>query len=179
MEVIAVAENGEDAIRLFQDYQPDITIMDLRMPGMSGLQAVQEIRGAFPRANIIVLTTYDGDEDVYQAVRAGAATYVLKDSLADDLVRVVREVHRGERPIPPAIAARLAEHVARPALTKREVEVLKLIARGLRNKEIAGELNISDETVQVHVKNILAKLEVHDRTEAVTVALRRGVLHFD
>jgi DNA-binding NarL/FixJ family response regulator len=179
LEVVASAASGEEAVQLFQAHTPDVTVMDLKMPGMGGLKALEEIRSKFPQAKIVVLTTYDGDEDVYRAVRAGAATYLLKETLADDLVRVVREVYQGGRPLPQEVAARLAARIGKPSITRREGEVLNLMARGLRNKEIAGELEISEETVQVHVKNILAKLTVHDRTEAVTVALRRGILHSD
>jgi two-component system, NarL family, response regulator len=179
IEVVAVAENGFDAVRLFREHRPDVTVMDLKMPGMDGLEALTHIRSEFPSAKVIVLTTFDGDEDVFRAIKAGAATYLLKESLLDDLVRVVGEVNQGAHPIPQNIAARLAARVGQPALTPREVEVLKLISRGMRNKEVSGELGISEETVQVHVKNILAKLKVQDRTEAVTVALRRGILHLD
>jgi DNA-binding NarL/FixJ family response regulator len=179
IEVVGTADNGNEAIRMFREYRPDVTIMDLKMPGMSGLQATEQIRQEYPDANIIILTTYDGDEDIFKAVQAGAATYLLKESIADELVRVVREVFRGGRPISENIAARLAARIGRPALTPRELDVLRLIADGLRNKEIGGKLGISEETVQVHVKNLLSKLGVHDRTEAVTIALRRGIMHLD
>lgn len=177
IEVVAAAGTGEEAIDLFRQHLPDVTLMDLKMPGMSGLQALELIRRDFPDARIIVLTTYEGDEDIYHALQAGAVTYLLKDSLADDLVRIVRAVSQGARPIPEEIAGRLVGRMGQPSLTVREVEVLGLISRGRRNKEIAGELGITEETAQVHVRNILAKLNVHDRTEAVTLALRRGILH--
>ncbi|HEY6390207.1 MAG TPA: response regulator transcription factor [Bryobacteraceae bacterium] len=177
IEVVATAENGEQALAMFRQHQPDVTIMDLKMPVMSGLQAVKEMRDISPEARIIILTTYEGDEDVYQALHAGAATYLLKDMLADNLVRSLRIVHEGGRPISEEVAARLADRIGQPALTRREVEVLGLIAKGCRNKEVGGQLGISEETVQVHVKNIMTKMKVHDRTEAVTAALRRGILH--
>ena len=177
IEVVATAENGARALAMFQQHQPDVTIMDLKMPVMSGLSAIKEIRNVSAEARIIVLTTYEGDEDVYQALQAGAATYLLKDTLAESLVHSLRVVHGGGRPIPEEVAASLADRIGQPALTRREVEVLGLIAKGCRNKEVGGHLGITEETVQVHVKNIMTKLKVHDRTEAVTVALRRGILH--
>ncbi len=177
MEVVALGVNGAQALTLFQQHRPDVTIMDLKMPVMGGIQALEEIRREFPSANIIVLTTYDGDEDVFRAIRAGAATYLLKESLGEELLSAVRAVHHGDRPIPNYVAARLAERIGKPSLTPRETEVLERMARGLRNKEIGFDLKISQETVQVHVKNILSKLDVHDRTEAVAIALRRGIIH--
>ena len=179
IRVVATAENGQRAIELYKEHRPDITIMDLKMPGIDGLKAVREIRCISPQARIIILTTFTGDEDIYQALQAGATTYLLKDSVVDNLVRVIRAVHNGARPIPEEIAARLAERIATPSLTRRELDVLGLIAKGYRNKEIAAELSIVEETVQVHVKNIMSKLNVHDRTEALTVAFRRGFLHLD
>jgi DNA-binding NarL/FixJ family response regulator len=179
MEIVATASNGEQAIALFRQHQPDITLMDLKMPVMGGVEAIQAIRRQSPSAKIIVLSTYAGDEDIHRALQAGAATYLLKDTLAADLVRVIRAVFAGERPLPEPVAKRLADRVLQPNLTAREVEVLRLIAAGLRNKEIAAKLGISDETVQGHVKNILSKLGLHDRTEAVAVAVRRGIVHLD
>jgi DNA-binding NarL/FixJ family response regulator len=179
VEVIASGSSGEEAIELFGRYRPDVTLMDLKLEGMGGVEAVQTIRRTFHDARIIVLTMYEGDEDIYRALQAGAMTYLLKDTLADNLIGAIRQVNVGERPIPPQIAARLAARVSQPGLTAREVEVLGHVARGSRNKEIAADLGISEETVQVHVRNILAKLNVHDRTEAVTSALRRGILHID
>jgi len=177
IEVVATASSGEQAIELVRQFRPDVTLMDLKMNGMGGAQAVEAIRCEFPNAKLIVLTTFDGEEDIYRALQAGAATYLLKDSIADELVRVVKEVHRGGRPIPQEIAARLADRIAQPSLTPREISVLQLAAKGNRNKEIACGLGISEETVQVHMKSILLKLGVHDRTAAVTTALRRGILH--
>jgi len=177
IQVVATGESGEEAVALYKEFQPDVLVIDLRLPGISGVEAVEAIRRDSPDARVVVLTTYAGDEDIYRALQAGATTYLLKDTVADELVRVVREVHGGARPIPQDIAASLASRIAQPGLTRREIEVLGWLANGSRNKEIAGELGISEETVQVHVKNILAKLNVHDRTEAVTTALRRGILH--
>ena len=151
--------------------------MDLQLPGISGLEAIRSIRRSDPAARIIVLTMYDGEEDIHRALQAGAATYVLKETLADDLVQVIRAVHCGQRPILADVATRLASREIHSSLTAREVEVLKLIAEGSRNKEIADVLEIAEETVQVHVRHILSKLAVKDRTAAVTVALRRGIIH--
>jgi DNA-binding NarL/FixJ family response regulator len=177
MTMVATAGTGEQALEYFHRHRPDVTLMDLQLPTMSGLDTIRAIRREDPQARIIVLTMYEGDEDIYRAIEAGAATYLLKDMLADDLIRIVRDVHAGARPIPANIADRLAERVEQGTLTPREVQVVQLIATGMRNKEIAGVLNISEETVQAHVKNILAKLRVPDRTAAVTMALRRGIIH--
>jgi two-component system NarL family response regulator len=177
MDVVGCAATGEQAVELFRRQRPDVTLMDLQLPTMSGLQAIRAIRSEHPEARIVVLTMYQGDEDIYRALEAGAVTYLLKDALSSDLVKVVREVHRGERPLPPNVAAALAARSSHPQLTLREVEVVQLIARGLRNKEIAVALGIAEETAKVHVKNILAKLNVSDRTAVVTIALQRGILH--
>jgi two-component system NarL family response regulator len=179
LTVVAAAADGEQAVLRFREHQPDITLMDLRMPGMGGVAAIRTIRGEFPRAKIVVLSTYQGDEDIFRALDAGATTYLLKDTLAHDLIRVIREVADGCRSIPPEIAQRLADRLLSPTLTAREHEVISLISRGMRNKEVAAELRISEETAQGHVKNILAKFGVHDRTEAVAVAIRRGIVHVD
>ena len=179
IEVVATGSNGRQGIELFQEHRPDITLIDLRMPVLGGVAAVEAIIGTSPDAKVVVLTTYDGEEDIYRALQAGAVTYLVKDTLADDLVRIVRQVHAGDRPVPQRIATRLVSRVTQRALTRRETDVLQLVARGRRNKEVSAELGISEETVQVHLKNILAKLRVHDRTEAVTVALRRGIIHLD
>ena len=177
MEVVGAAANGVDAVDLFRSKRPDITIMDLNLtPAMTGAQAIQAIRGEFPDARIIVLSAYKGDEDIFRALQAGAATYLLKESLGDDLIPLIREVHSGGGPIPAEVGRKLADRIQQPTLTTREVEVLEQIAKGMRNKEIAGTLHISEETVQGHVKNIFLKLKVHDRTEAVTVGVRRGIL---
>lgn len=178
IKVIGSAATGEEAVDLFRVSRPDITLMDLQLGGaMSGVDAIRAIRRLDSRARIIVLTMYHGDEDIHRALEAGAATYLLKDTLSDDLIRIVRDVHAGRAPIDPEVQARLAERAARPTLTPREVQVVELIAQGMRNKEIAATLGISDDTAQVHVKNILAKLDVKDRSAAINVAIRRGIIH--
>jgi len=179
MTVVASASNGREGVEQYRLHQPEILLIDLKMPEMGGVEAIRTIRAEFPSARIIVLSTYQGDEDIYRAMEAGAVTYLLKDTLAEKMIGVIREVAGGGRPIPPEVAERLTDRMFQPALTNREVEVLQLVARGMRNKEIAAELKISDETAQGHVKNILAKLSVHDRTEAVAVAIRRGIVHLD
>lgn len=177
MEVVGSAGNGRDALDLFHSHRPDLTIMDLSLtPEMTGLQAIEAIRRDFPDARIVVLSGYHGDENIYRAIEAGAVTYLLKENMGDNLMPLLREVHAGGRPIPPEVAKTLADRITQPALTPREVEVLQCIAEGLRNKEIATSLGISEQTVQGHIRNILAKLNVHDRTEAVTVALRRAII---
>ena len=177
MEVIASATSGEQAVELYARHLPDITLMDLQLPTMSGLEAISEIRASHPDARIVVLTMYQGDEDIYRALEAGATAYLLKDTLAEDLVNVIREVHTGNRPIPADVAAALAVRKVQPSLTPREIEVVHLITQGLRNKEIAVTLGISEETAKVHVKNILAKLHVSDRAAVIAVAVRRGIIH--
>lgn len=177
IEVVASATRGEHAVGLHAQYRPDVTLMDLQMPTMSGLEAIRTIRRASPDARIIVLTMHHGDEDIYRALEAGATTYLLKEALSDDLVRVIREVHEGRRPLSADVAAFLAVRNTEPTLTPREVEVVRLVARGLQNSEIAVTLGISHETVKVHVKNILAKLNVKDRQAVIPVALRRGIIH--
>lgn len=179
MVLVAAASNGREAVEQYRQHRPDITLMDLKMPDMGGVEAIRTIRAEFPSARIIVLSTYQGDEDIYRALEAGAVTYLLKDMIAEKLMGVIREVAGGGRPILPEVAQRLTERMFQAALTNREIEVLELVARGMRNKEVAAELKISDETVQGHVKSILAKLSVHDRTEAVAVAIRRGIVHLD
>jgi len=177
MSVVASAATGEEAVSLFRQHQPDITLMDLQLPVMTGLEAIRLIHRVSPDARIIVLTMYSGEEDIHRALAAGAATYLLKDMLADELVRMIRRVHAGRRELLPDVQARLDERAGRPVLTPREIQVTELIGRGLRNKEIAWELQITEETVQVHVKSILTKLSVNDRTAAVHVAMRRGIIH--
>lgn len=177
MEVVGSAATGEEAVLLFKRHRPDVTLMDLQLPTMSGLEAIQTIRREYDDARIIVLTMYQGDEDIHRALSAGATTYLLKDTLSDDLIRFVREVHAGRRPIRPDVKARLDERAAQPTLTPREIQVMELVSEGRRNKEIAALLGISEETVQVHLKNIFAKLKVSERTAAVNVALRRGIVH--
>ena len=154
-----------------------MTVMDLQMPDTNGLDAIRVILNEYPSARIMVLTMYQGDEDIYRALQAGAATYLLKDALSHELVRMVREVHAGRRPLPPNVASLLAARAAYPPLTSREVEVMELLAKGMRNKEIAYELGITEKTAAVHVKNILAKFDVHDRAAAINVAIHRGIVH--
>jgi two-component system NarL family response regulator len=174
MKVIGTASSGEEAIELFRRHRPDVVLMDLQLPGMRGTQAIERIRQEDPEARIIVLTMYGGDEDIFRAIHAGAASYLFKDMLSNDLVSIVRQVHSGERPIPDVVAQRLASRVG---LSPREVDVLELIADGRRNKEIADVLGITQETVQTHIKRLFVKLNVNDRTAAVTVALSRGIVH--
>lgn len=177
MLVVAAAATGEEAIRLFEDHRPDVTLMDLNLPGISGLEAIAAIRRLQPAARIVVLTMYKGDEDIHRALEAGASAYVLKTTVADDLVRVVREVHAGAKPMSSDVAIQLAARAVSPALTPREKSVVELMARGFRNKEIAFELGISEDTVEVHARNLFTKMGVRDRTAAVTAALRRGFIH--
>jgi DNA-binding NarL/FixJ family response regulator len=179
MEVVAQAATGEQAVELFRQHRPDVTLMDLQLPTMSGLDAIRAIRREDQGAHIIVLTMYHGEEDIYRALEAGAATYLLKDAISDDLTTMVREVHAGNRPIPPNIAEVLAARAAQPSLSAREVEVVRLIAQGLRNKEIATALHITEETAKVHVRRVFAKLNVNDRTAAVRIAMRRGIIHLE
>lgn len=179
LQVVAEAANGEEAIEAFAQLQPDIVLMDLRMPVMDGLTATRAILADHPDARIIVLTTYDGDEDIHRALAAGARGYLLKDMMRTDLINVIRAVHRGHRGIPAPVAARLAQHTPHIGLTPRELEVLSLVAEGLSNPQIAGRIGRTEGTVKVHLKNILQKLDVKDRTEAVTTALRRGFIRLD
>jgi DNA-binding NarL/FixJ family response regulator len=177
IRVVASASSGEEAIALYPQLRPDITLMDLQLPGISGIEAIARLRAIDPAARIIVLTVLQGDEDIFRALKAGAITYVLKDTLSQDLVRVMREVHAGQRPLAPMIEARLSERASTPALSEREVQVVELLSQGMRNKELAASLGITERTAEVHVRNILAKLNVQDRTAAVSVAIRRGIIH--
>ena len=179
MVVIDSAGTGHEAVALHEQHDPDITLMDLQLPEMGGVDAIRAIRDRDAGARIIVLTMYKGDEDIYRAMAAGASTYLLKDTLADDLPRIVREVHAGRRILPPDVLARLEERAASPTLTPREIEVMRLVAAGRRDKEIAVALSISNQTARVHMKNIFAKLGVSDRTEAMSVAIRRGIIHIE
>ena len=176
MKMVGSCATVPEAIELYRTVHPDVTLMDLRLGTASGVDAIKAIRADNPSARIIVLTMYEGDEDIFRAHQAGASTYLLKDTLSSDLVRVVREVHAGERPVLPEVQARLAERASMPTLTSREVEVIQLISQGLRNKEVGAMLGITEGTVQIHVKNIFAKLQVNDRTGAVQVAVRRGLI---
>ena len=176
MVVVAEAANGREAIELFREHKPDIALMDLRMPVMGGVEATIAIREEFPDARVIVLTTYDGDENIYRALRAGAMAYLLKDIPRGEFLDDVRAVYSGQYCIPPAVAARLAQRMPYSELSSRELEVLKLIVEGLSNKEIGSALTISESTVKNHVNSILGKLRVSDRTQAATMALRRGIV---
>jgi two-component system, NarL family, response regulator len=179
MEIVASADNGREGVELYRLHQPDVALMDLKMPDMGGVEAIRAILADFPRARIVVLSTYEGNEDIYRAMQAGAVTYLLKNTRSEKLVGVIREVASGCRPVTPEVAQKLADRMFESALTAREIEVLQLIVRGMRNKEIAAALKITELTVQSHVKSILAKLSVHDRTEAVTIAIRRGIVHIE
>lgn len=179
MELVAEAANGEEAIARFREHRPDLVLMDLRMPVMDGLTATTAILREFPEAQIVALTTYEGDADIHRVLAAGARGYLLKDLMLSELLQVIRTVRAGQRAIPAAVAARLAEYTPRVELTPRELEVLRLMAKGLSNPEIARALGRTESTMKVHVSNVLAKLGVADRTEAVTLAIQRGVLHLE
>jgi DNA-binding NarL/FixJ family response regulator len=176
MQLVAEAANGREALEQFRKHRPDVTLMDLQMPGMSGIDAITAIRAEFPEARIVVLTTYAGDVQVIRALRAGARGYLLKNFLRKDLLDTIRAVHAGQRRVPAEVAEQIAEHAADDFLTSREIEVLRLIAAGNANKEVAARLSIKEETVKGHVKNILSKLDANDRTHAVTIALKRGII---
>jgi DNA-binding NarL/FixJ family response regulator len=179
MRVVAEAADGEEALEQYRVHQPAVGLMDLRMPVMDGVEAIQAIRAEFPAARIIALTTYEGDEDIYQALAAGASGYLLKGSLRTELIEIIRKVHQGYRGIPQGIAAKLAMHTPRIGLTPRELEVLRLMAEGKSNPEIATALGRAEGTMKIHVQNILQKLGAADRTQAVTMAIRRGIIHLD
>jgi DNA-binding NarL/FixJ family response regulator len=176
MLLVGQASNAVDAVAEFRRHRPDITLMDVRLPGSDGTDALIAIRGEFPQARIIMLTTSDGDGDIQRAMRAGASGYILKSMHMDELLSVIRSVHAGRRHISPEVAARLAEHLGDDDLTARELDVLRLIRDGHRNKQIADQLAISENTVNFHIKNLVDKLQANDRTHAVTIALRRGLL---
>jgi DNA-binding NarL/FixJ family response regulator len=179
MSLVAQAATGREALEQYRRFLPDVTLMDLQMPEMGGVEAIIGIRSEFSNARIIVLTTYTGDVQAVRALRAGARGYLLKGSVHTDLVETIRAVHAGQKRVPPEIAAKLAEHVGEDELTPREMEVLRLIAKGNANKEIAARLSLAEETVKSHVTHILAKLCANDRTHAVTIALRRGIMTLD
>jgi DNA-binding NarL/FixJ family response regulator len=174
--VVGEAGNGQQAIEMFRVHRPDVTLMDLRMPIMNGIDAIKAIRLEYPTSHFIVLTTYQGDVQALRALKAGATGYLLKNMIWKDLPESIRAVHSGRRRIPPEIAEALVEHVADDALTGREVEVLRRVATGTANKVIAFELSVSEATIKAHMKNILAKLGANDRTHAVTIAVKRGFL---
>jgi DNA-binding NarL/FixJ family response regulator len=176
MVLVAEAASGQQAIESFRKHVPDVTLMDLKLPDMSGIDAIQKIHDSFPSAKFVVLTTYKGDVQAIRALRAGASGYLLKSSLRKDLLDTVRQVHAGRRCIPREVAAEMAEYVTDDSLTSREIQVLREVAMGNANKVIASKLSITEDTVKAHVKSILAKLAANDRTHAVTIALRRGFL---
>jgi DNA-binding NarL/FixJ family response regulator len=176
MQVIGQAANGKDAVQEFKKHQPDVTLMDLRLPDMSGIDAMIAIRAECPEARIILLTTFEGDVEIKRALEAGARGYLLKSMPPKELVEVIRQVHAGKKRIPPQLAAQLAEHMSDEALTTREIEVLGQIAGGNRNRDIAEQLFISEETVKVHIKHIMEKLGASDRTQAVAIGIRRGII---
>ena len=177
MDVVAETGDGQQAAELWKQHRPDITLMDLRMPGLDGVNAIYQIRAAEPNARIIVLTTYDGDEDIYRGMRAGAKSYLLKDVRREELFQCIREVHAGRTFLPPAVAAKLAERLPAEELTRRELDVLQLLAAGKPNKLIGADLAITEVTVKSHVQSLFRKLNVLSRTEAISVANRRGLLH--
>jgi DNA-binding NarL/FixJ family response regulator len=176
MLLVSQASNAVEAVAEFRRHRPDITLMDLRLPGTDGTDTLIAIRGEFPQARVIMLTTSDGDADIQRAMRAGASAYMLKSMPKNELLAVIRSVHAGRRHVPPEVAARLAEHLGDDELTTRELQVLRLIRDGYRNKQIADQLSISETTVNFHIKNLVDKLQAKDRTHAVTIALRRGLL---
>jgi DNA-binding NarL/FixJ family response regulator len=176
LQVVAEAGDGPAAIAAFREHRPDITLMDLRLPGMSGPEIITAIRKETSDANIIVITTYDADEDVYRAVEAGARGYLLKGTFAEGMLEAIRHVHAGRRLIAPEVAARLADRVASPSLTSREVAVLGLVAKGMSNKEIGATLFLSEDTVKTHLRHVYGKLGVGDRTEAALLAVQRGII---
>ena len=176
IELAAEATCGQEAIELFRLHHPDVTLMDLQMPGMNGIEAIIAIRNEFPSARFIVLTTYQGDVQAVRALKAGAAGYLLKNMLRKELLETIRIVHSGKRRIPPEIAAEIADHVTDDALSDREVEILRLVATGNSNKIIASQLGVSEATVKGHMKSILSKLGANDRTHAVTIAMKRGFI---
>jgi DNA-binding NarL/FixJ family response regulator len=177
MLLVAEAGDGRDAIQTFREHQPDVTLMDIRLPGMSGIDTLIAIRSEFPEARILMLTTFEGDVEIQRALQAGARGYMLKSMPQAELISALREVHAGRKRIPADVAAQIAEHMGDELLTGREIEVLHEVAAGRRNRDIAERLLISEETVKVHVKHIMEKLGARDRTLAVSIAVRRGILH--
>ena len=178
-KLVAEASNGKEAVELFRAHQPDITLMDLQMPGMDGVAAIETIRSEFPSARFIVLTTYSGDVQALRALKAGARAYILKGQVHKDLLDPIRAVHAGQKRIPPDVAEQLAEHATDEALSEREIDVLKSICAGNSNKQIANRLFVGEATIKSHVTNILSKLGANDRAHAVTIGLKRGIIEFD
>ena len=179
MAVVAEASTGEQALAAYRKDRPDVVLMDLKLPGISGADATKAICKEFPGAAVIMVSTHDGEEDIYRSLQAGARTYLLKTAARNELIDTIRAVHAGERSISPAVGARLAERMTHPDLTAREIGVLELVARGKSNKEIAADLSIAEVTVKLHVGHILTKLGFNDRTQATTTALQRGIVHLD
>lgn len=176
MQLVAQAANGKEAIAMYREHKPDVTLMDLRLPDMSGIDALIAIRTENPNARVIILTTFEGDVEIRRALKAGAQAYMLKNAPPDELVDVIRHVQAGKKRLPPDVAAQLAEHLADESLTTRELDVLRRLAGGNRNRDVADMLKISEETVKVHVKHIMEKLHANDRTQAVAIAVRRGII---
>ncbi|MGA2176148.1 MAG: response regulator transcription factor [Verrucomicrobiota bacterium] len=179
MAVTTEASTGEQAVAAYRQHRPDIVLMDLKLPGISGVEATKAICTEFPGAAVIMLSTHDGEEDIYRSLQAGARTYLLKTAARNELIDTIRAVHAGQRAISPAVGARLAERMMHPDLTAREIDVLRLIVKGRSNKEIAADLFIAEVTVKLHVGHILTKLSVNDRTQAATTALQRGLIHLE
>lgn len=177
MTVASQASNGHEAVELFRQQQPDVALLDLRMPKLNGVETITAIRAEFPDAHIILLTTYDGDEDIYQGLRAGAKAYLLKDTPCEEILESIRAVHTGQQRIPSPVGVKLVERMGIPELSEREREVLQLMSAGSSNQEIGTVLCITESTVKFHINNILSKLRVQDRTQAVVTALRRGITH--
>lgn len=177
MVLTGEASTGREALELFRRFRPDVTLMDLRLPDLDGVTLTRMIRQEFPDARILALTSYDGDQDIYSAIEAGVRGYLLKEVVHAEVLRAIRAVHAGKRVLPPDVLERLSDHFPQIALTPREVEVLAFVAQGLANKDIAGRLGTASGTIKMHVQNILGKLEASDRTHAVTIAIRRGILH--
>jgi len=176
MTLVAQASNGAEAVQIFKQHQPDVTLLDLRLPDMSGIDILIAIRSQFPEACVIMLTTFEGDVEIQRALQAGARGYLLKNMPPSELLDVIRQVHAGKKRIPPEIASQLLEHMSDEGLTEREIEVLREVAGGNRNREIAERLFISEETVKVHIKHIMEKLGAADRTQAVAIGIRRGII---
>jgi len=179
MELVGEATDGREALRLFRALTPDVTLMDLRMPGLDGIAATRAITAEFPDARIIALTSYDGDQEIYRALQAGVRGYLLKETVHTDVLRAIRAVHSGKRLVPADVAARLGDYFPKAALTPRETDVLQLVATGLGNREIGHRLGAAQGTIKIHVQNILDKLGAADRTHAVALAIRRGIIHLD
>jgi two-component system, NarL family, response regulator len=176
MTVVAQAEDGQQAIALFREHHPNVTLMDLRMPQMGGVESITAICAEFKQARIMVLTTYDGDEDIYRGLQAGAQGYLLKDAKPNELLNAIRTIHSGQKYVPPEVGAKLVQRMSNPVLSERELDVLRLMAQGMSNLDIGASLSVGESTVKSHVNRILSKLGVSDRTQAVIVAIKRGIV---